>query len=246
MQFQTKKGVVYQVKFDPADKADEKKFPAAPVDNNNYFEGNTVNIDTAYGRNPIDDPDNGGTWTFDGWYHGEDKVGNTLTMGDNNILLVGTWKFTPYPTRVLTIQKTVSGNMQDVNKAFAFTVKSDDKDMTYNGNTGKEFTFELKKDQSVTITVPVSAKVTVTENRYEYVQSIGSGTTIPETDRESVTDGIKFTMPDADSILIFNNDKNITVDTGILLDSLPYVLILVLVGVGAVLFVKKRHGRDDD
>ena len=243
VRFATKKGVVYQVKFDPDDKADKTEFPAAPVDNDNYFEGDSVSVNTTYNSEPVDDPVNGGTWTFDGWYHGTEKVGQTLTMGTDNILLVGTWTFTPYPTHVLTIRKTVSGNMQDVNKAFAFTVTAD-KDMTYGEQSGRSFNFNLKKDESVTITVPVGAVVTVTEDRGGYVRTIGYGTTV--TDCTEVTDGVQFTMPGAESLLIFNNDKNITVDTGILLDSLPYVLILVLVGVGAVLFVKKRHNRDDD
>lgn len=247
--FATKKGVLYTLQYDcPAGITPPSTIPAAPVDNDSYFTGKDVEV-KEYNRKAIDDPINQGTWTFTGWECGDKRdlqAGDKVQMTGDSLLFTGTWKFTPYPTHVLTIQKTVSGNMQDANKAFAFTIRSDDKDMTYNGNTGKEFIFDLRKDQSVTITVPVGANVTVTENRNGYVQSIGSGTTIPETNREPVTDGIKFTMPDADSILVFNNDKNITVDTGILLDSLPYVLILVLVGVGAVLFVKKRHGRDDD
>lgn len=60
-------------------------------------------------------------------------------------------------------------------------------------------------------------------------------------------DGIfKFTMPEEDGKLVINNDKTVTVDTGVLLDTLPYILILGVVAVGAVLLIKRRRKRDDD
>lgn len=243
--FASKQGVVYQVKFDPADKADTDKFPTTPVDSQTYFQGDVVTVDTTYNKNPVDDPVNKGTWTFDGWYHGDEKVGDTLTMGTSNILLVGTWKFTPYPNADLTIRKTVSGNMQDTNKEFAFTVTAD-KAMAYNGEEKTTFTFNLKKDEEVVISVPVGATVTISEDASGYTYSIGSGTTITGYSELVSGNGIQFTMPNDASIVVFNNAKDITIDTGVILDTIPYVLILAVVVIGVVVLAKRRRNRDDD
>lgn|GEM_PF-5194679 len=243
--FATKQGVVYAVTFDPADKADITKFPTTPVDSNTYFEGSTVTVDKDYNRTPVDDPVNKGTWTFDGWYHGEEKVGETLTMGTSSILLTGKWTFTPYPNADLTIKKTVSGNMQDSNKEFTFTITAD-KAMTYDGQEDTTFTFNLKKNEEKVISVPVGATVTVSEDADGYTYSIGSGTTITGyTDLKS-GNGISFTMPNDASKVVFNNAKDITVDTGVILDTLPYVLILAVVVIGVVVLIKRRRNRDDD
>lgn len=248
-QFASKQGVLYIVNFDPADKADITKFPETPVDNNIYFEKDLVTVETTYKKDPVDDPENGGTWEFDGWYYNEKKVTEpTIVMGKEAISLKGTWKFVPY----LTIKKTVSGNMQDSGKKFTFTISAD-KDMTYSKVTedgqvtkvtSKEIKIDLGKDQEVTISVPRGATVTVSEDASGYTYSIGKDTTIVS--YENVENGIKFTMPDKGSIVVFNNDKSITLDTGIVLDTLPYIVILILVAGGAVLLFKKRQDREDD
>lgn len=247
--FATKQGVVYQVKFDPADKADPTKFPTTPVDDGEYFQDNTVTVDSSYKTDPVDDPTNGGTWTFTGWKvngEGEDKnAGDTVTMGTEKILFVGTWTFTPYPNADLTIRKTVSGNMQDPEKAFAFTVTAD-KAMTYNEEEKTSFTFNLKKGEEVVISVPIGATVTVSEDASGYTYSIGSGTTITGYTNLTSGNGISFTMPSSNSTVVFNNEKNITIDTGVILDTLPYVLILAAVVVGAAVMMKQRRNRSED
>lgn len=144
-------------------------------------------------------------------------------------------KFVPANFK-LTIQKTVSGNMYDANKEFTFTVEYDGKEAE---------TFKLKKDGTYTIEgIPVGVTVTVSEapDGYTYsCVSITEGVT-----KEDTTNGISFTMPAQDVTVVINNEKNVTVDTGILLDTLPYILILAVVAVGAVLLIKKRRNRDDD
>lgn len=249
-QFASKQGVLYIVNFDPADKADITKFPETPVDNNIYFEEESVTVETTYGEAPVDDSENGGTWVFDGWYYNEKKVTEpTIVMGKKSILLEGTWTFVPN----LTIKKTVSGNMQDPEEKFEFTIRAD-KDMTYSkvdedGKvtkvTSNEIEIDLGKDQEVTISVPIGATVTVSENASGYTYSIvKEETTIGSW--KDVENGIEFTMPDKGSTVVFNNDKSITLDTGIVLDTLPYIVILILVAGGAVLLFKKRQDREDD
>lgn len=155
--------------------------------------------------------------------------------------------------KVLTIKKTLSGNMYDAWKTFAFTISSD-LDMkwtTASGEqTGKTITVSLGKNQSTAegeatvwdIKIPAGATVTVTEDAGDYTQTI---TGQPE-GAAAVTGGISFTMPSANTTVIFDNEKDIVPDTGVVLDTLPYVMILALVAAGAVIFMRKRGRRADD
>lgn len=145
--------------------------------------------------------------------------------------------------RNLTVKKTVSGNMYDADKEFTFTVTAD-KDLTYGETTGRTITFNLKKDEEATITVPVGAVVNVTENPDGYIYSFVSIT--DGVMKGDITNGVSFTMPAENVTVVINNNKNITVDTGIYLETLPYILILGVVAVGVVLMIKKRKNRDDD
>lgn len=254
-EFASKQGVVYTLNYSAPEKISKEQYPdaikTAPIDENEYFSGDEVSVIT-YGTEPVNDLVNGGTWEFDGWYLDGEKTGDTVTMVNQKLLLKGTWTFKEYPNANLTIKKTVSGNMQDPEKEFAFTIIAD-KDMTYSTVTEdgtvtkvtvKEIKINLKKDQEVTISVPRGATVTVSEDASGYTYSIGKDTTIVID--EEFENGIKFTMPNEDSTVVFNNDKSITLDTGIVLDTLPYIVILILVAGGAVLLFKKRQDREDD
>lgn len=160
----------------------------------------------------------------------------SITLDKDETTLYAIWKLN---TVELTIQKTVSGNMYNANDVFSFTLR-------YGENPE---TFTLKGGESKTFQVPVGAEVTVTEDLTKsngYIPSNGTGTTVtlPAT---SERDGMfKFTMPEQDGKLVINNDKTVTVDTGVLLDTLPYILILGVVAVGAILLIKRRRNRDDD
>lgn len=160
----------------------------------------------------------------------------SITLNKDETNLYAIWKLN---TVELTIQKTVSGNMYNANDVFSFTLH-------YGENPE---TFTLKGGESKTFQVPVGAEVTVTEDLKKsngYIPSNGTGTTVKLT-AASEKDGIfKFTMPEKDGKLVINNDKTVTVDTGVLLDTLPYILILGVVAVGAVLLIKRRRKRDDD
>lgn len=182
-------------------------------------------------------------YTLLGWDENQYATTPTYQLGQGNITLnkdvttlYAIWKLN---TVELTIQKTVSGNMYNANDEFSFTLAYD----------GKSETFTLKGGESKTFQVPVGAEVTVTEDLTKsngYIPSNGTGTTVTLT-AASEQDGIfEFTMPEQDGKLVINNDKTVTVDTGVLLDTLPYILILGVVAVGAILLIKRRRKRDDD
>ena len=200
-------------------------------------------------------------YVFDGWsvtwYNNctvrdqKDSVGNNKTMTFSDMYLEGTvaaganvqlptnvkltakWK--KVPTQILTIQKTVSGNMADMTKAFAFTV-------TVNGTQSQ---FTLKANETKTINVQPGAKVIVAEEPDGYTNTIGSTTpsslayTVGE-DKKSIS----FEMPNEAVTVVINNEKTATIDTGIGLDTFPYILILGLVACGGVLTLRKRRSQN--
>ncbi len=190
-----------------------------------------------------------GYYTSPDFEEGTEWNGIGMPLNENRTVYI---KIVPQD-KVLTIKKTLSGNMYDASKTFAFTISSD-LDMkwtTASGEqTGKTITVSLGKDQSTAageaavwdIKIPAGAAVTVTEDAGDYTQTI---TGQPE-GAAAVTGGISFTMPSADTTVIFDNEKDIVPDTGVVLDTLPYVMILALVAAGAVIFVRKRGRRADD
>ena len=182
-------------------------------------------------------------YTLLGWDKNPNATTPTYQLGQGNITLsedvtnlYAIWKLNMVE---LTIEKTVSGNMYNTDDVFSFTLAYD----------GKSETFTLKSGESKTFQVPVGAEVTVTEdltNSNGYIPSNGSGTTVTLTTVLGADGIFTFTMPEENGKLVINNDKTVTIDTGILLDTLPYILILGVVAVGAVLMIRKRRNRDDD
>lgn len=186
-------------------------------------------------------------YTLLGWDENPDATTPTYQLGQGSITLdknvttlYAIWKLN---TVELTIQKTVSGNMYNANDVFSFTL-----DYGENSKTFTE-TFTLKGGESKTFQVPVRAEVTVTEDLTKsngYIPSNGTGTTVTLTAGPEKDGIFKFTMPEQDGKLVINNDKTVQIDTGISLETVPYILILAVVVVGAILLIKRRRKRDDD
>ena len=238
-----KNTVEYVLKYENADGITE--YPEAikesgkPEDITGVYSGTTVNVDTIYGTEEVDDPTNHGTWAFDGWYKGNDKV-TSFTMGDSHVKLKGTWTFTPYPNADLTITKTLSGNMYDSSAKFTFKVT-----YTKDGETKTE-TVELGKDETCgAISIPVGATVTITEDSKGYVLSVKEAKSGDSNlEYTKIDSGITFTMPSDAVSVVIDNSKNVTVDTGVILDTLPYILILAVVIIGGVLLISRRRNHD--
>ena len=161
--------------------------------------------------------------------------------------------FVNHRTTQVAVSKTVSGNMGDQSKEFTFTATLSGEGYSFNGvtysiNNGEaqsagtetECTFNLKHGDSITfIDLPIGATFTVTETSYS---ESGYVTTV---DGETGSSKV-ITLAETNSNIAFVNTKDVTIDTGVLLDTLPYILILGVVAVGAVLLIKRRRNRDDD
>lgn len=170
----------------------------------------------------------------------EGSIATIESIGSNGATIVFT---NTRKTGGLTVAKVVSGNMGDREKEFDFTYS-----YVLNGET-KTGPFTLSNGQSWEglANLPYETVVTITEADYGAGQG-GYTTTYKVGDGETVSGSTAaVTIDDSIQSLTFTNTKDVIPDTGVLLDSLPYVLILAaVVIVGAAVVVRRRRGRDDD
>ncbi len=155
-----------------------------------------------------------------------------------------------YTAGALQITKTVTGNLGDKTKYFEFKVKLTGESGktyaetyavtggSYDGNPasvkiGTETTFKLKDGDTIKIAnLPAGVTYTVTETAATGYTTTKSG------DTGSITDKVETAA--------FTNEREEQIDTGIRLDSLPYLMLLAIAGAGVVAFaVRKRSLRED-
>lgn len=151
----------------------------------------------------------------------------------------------------VVLGKVVDGNMGSWSKIFTFSVY-----YTVDNVKTELSPVTLSHNQTATLpNIPIGATITITESDYDsYTPSwvagvtaaTGTASALKEAISGSDTSGFTATATVAESgtTIIFTNVNEVTVDTGILLDSLPYVLILALVAVALVVWFIRRR-RDD-
>lgn len=160
--------------------------------------------------------------------------------------------------------------------AFSATVTNGGDDITSqidavdeNGSKVVLSSFKLKHNQKITLKdVPVGATVTVTEIApgahykvtatgytgeqdgsnnvsftYIAVKSADAVETASETGAETAMAVV--TAVDADDIVVTNH-ATLKPDTGVLLDTLPYIVILAVVAGGVALLMLRKHRKEDD
>ena len=163
-----------------------------------------------------------------------------------------------YKANELEVSKDVTGNLGDKEKLFqfhvTFTKKSTEdapKLIKYEDAAGKHtiafgtngkatVDFKLKDDSELHFTnIPEGVSYTVWEDSYAtdgYKTYIGSET---EDNEDSSAEGTATTEKAA---VAFINHKGGDVDTGVILDNAPYILMLAVVAGGAMtLVIKKRR-----
>ena len=229
------------------------KVIARPIDIEHYYKGDPVEVDKEYPGSEVVDTANGGVWTFDGWYLG-DVLTTVTVMGEEPLTFTGTWTFTRTVT-TLTVSKKVTGLLGDRHKEFEFTVdfgSSDTSNIEYsiNGSENVKWsgtTITLKHNDTVVFyNVPYNANVRVSEavyddytTAYEYYTTDGEKT-------EPLSGNEVLAVMDGAKTIDFTNDCTVEPDMGVLLDTLPYILILgVVVGGAVLLFVRKRKHDDE-
>ncbi|MDO4459767.1 MAG: DUF5979 domain-containing protein, partial [Clostridia bacterium] len=135
----------------------------------------------------------------------------------------------------VTVTKTVTGNMADMNRQFAFTYSVNGGESTgfSLGNNGEQVIGKLKSGD----------KVTVTETE---ANTDGYITTAVIGDSE-YSNGSELEIT-ADTTIEYTNKKEVVTPTGVHLDSMPYILMAIgitLMGAFGIM-MKLRKRREDD
>lgn len=210
---------------------------------------------------PLTKPTADGTiYKFYGWYTNQDCTADSKFDFDEDTIAEDTTFYAKYvpASANLTISKTVTGKLGDTNKAFTFTITKADGTAANITNTNIEISeadrakvewkgngqFTLKDGASITFKNLPSGQYKVVEDnysgeKYETSYVVDSGT--PENRREaSVTIGT-----DAKTIA-FTNNCTLQPDLGVLLDTLPYIVILAVVAGGVALLMLRKRRKEDD
>lgn len=200
----------------------------------------------------------GTVYKFEGWYTDQNFTpASKFDFTEDTISADTTFyaKYVPASAN-LTVTKTVTGKLGDTNKAFTFTITKDGKPVNnitednieardgaqwLNDGNGK---FTLKDGASIIFKNLPSGQYKVVEDdyigeKYETSYVVDSGT--PENGQEAtVTIGTDAKRID------FTNHRTLEPDLGVLLDTLPYIVILAVVAGGVALLMLRKHRKEDD
>lgn len=202
----------------------------------------------------------GTVYKFEGWYTDKNFTpASKFDFTEDTISADTTFyaKYVPASAN-LTVTKTVTGKLGDTNKAFTFTITKADGTAANITDANVEISeadsakvewlrdgkFTLKDGASIIFKNLPSGQYKVVEDnysgeKYETSYVVDSGT--PENRREaSVTIGT-----DAKTIA-FTNNCTLQPDLGVLLDTLPYIVILAVVAGGVALLMLRKRRKEDD
>ncbi len=150
-------------------------------------------------------------------------------------------------TTDIIVKKVVKGNFGDETRNFNIAVTYRDAD-----NTVQETTLNLKNNETGTIqNVYIGSTISLTE---QFDSSDYDGYSVSAVYGDSQQSGpsdMTFTVTTtenaADNVITVTNSKTVIPDTGINMDSLPYIVLVVIVVAGVVLLlVFRRRRRSED
>lgn len=210
---------------------------------------------------PLTKPAADGTvYKFEGWYTDKNFTPESKFDFTADTISADTTFYAKYvpASANLTVTKTVTGKLGDTNKAFTFqildasgnpvTLTTGNYEFSNtNGallNDGTDGKFTLKDGASITFKNLPSGQYKVVEDnysgeKYETSYVVDSGTPV-NGQEASVTIGT-----DAKQIN-FTNHRTLEPDLGVLLDTLPYIVILAVVAGGVALLMLRKHRKEDD
>ena len=208
---------------------------------------------------PLTKPTADGTiYKFYGWYTNQDCTADSKFDFDEDTIAEDTTFYAKYvpASANLTISKTVTGKLGDTNKAFTFTITKADGTAANITNTNFEISeadrakvewkgngqFTLKDGASITFKNLPSGEYKVIEDSYtHYETSYVVDSKTPENGQEA-----RVTIGTDAKTLAFTNHCTLFPDTGVLLDTLPYIVILAVVAGGVALLMLRKHRKEDD
>lgn len=208
---------------------------------------------------PLTKPTADGTiYKFYGWYTNQDCTADSKFDFDEDTIAEDTTFYAKYvpASANLTISKTVTGKLGDTNKAFIFTITKADGTAANITNTNIEISeadrakvewkgngqFTLKDGASITFKNLPSGEYKVIEDSYtHYETSYVVDSKTPENGQEA-----RVTIGTDAKTLAFTNHCTLFPDTGVLLDTLPYIVILAVVAGGVALLMLRKRRKEDD
>lgn len=202
----------------------------------------------------------GTVYTFKGWYTDEnctreaDFVNGTIST-DTTFYA----KYVPASAN-LTVTKTVTGKLGDTNKAFTFTITKADGTSANITDANVEISeadsakvewlrngkFTLKDGASITFKNLPSGEYKILEEdytgeKYETSWQIGTDGEVQEKNSTATV-----TIGTTEQTVHFTNHRTLEPDLGVLLDTLPYIVILAVVAGGVALLMLRKHRKEDD
>lgn len=200
------------------------------------------------------------TYRLYGWYTDEACTNEfdfaTMTIHTDTTFYA---KYVPASAN-LTVTKTVTGKLGDTNKAFTFQILDASgnsvKLTTGNyefGNTngallndGADGKFTLKDGASITFKNLPSGEYKIVEDdyigeKYETSWQIGTDGDVHKKNRTATV-----TIDTTEQTVHFTNHRTLEPDLGVLLDTLPYLVILAVVAGGVALLMLRKHRKEDD
>lgn len=202
----------------------------------------------------------GTVYTFKGWYTDE----NCTQKADfvNGTISADTTFYAKYvpASANLTVTKTVTGKLGDTNKAFTFTITKADGTSANITDANVEISeadsakvewlrngkFTLKDGASIIFENLPSGEYKVIEEDYsgeKYDTSWQIGTDGEVYEKNSTA---TVTIGTTEQTVHFTNHRTLEPDLGVLLDTLPYIVILAVVAGGVALLMLRKRRKEDD
>lgn len=205
----------------------------------------------------------GTVYKFEGWYTDKNFTpASKFDFTEDTISADTTFyaKYVPASAN-LTVTKTVTGKLGDTNKAFTFTITKADGTAVNIASANIEISdadstkvewkdngqFTLKDRASITFKNLPSGEYKIVEDdyigeKYETSWQIGTDGKVYEKNRTATV-----TIGTTEQTVHFtNNHRTLEPDLGVLLDTLPYIVILAVVAGGVALLMLRKHRKEDD
>lgn len=204
----------------------------------------------------------GTVYKFEGWYTDKNFTpASKFDFTEDTISADTTFyaKYVPASAN-LTVTKTVTGKLGDTNKAFTFTIIKADGTAVNIASANIEISdadstkvewkdngqFTLKDRASITFKNLPSGEYKIVEDdyigeKYETSWQIGTDGKVYEKNRTATV-----TIGTTEQTVHFTNHRTLEPDLGVLLDTLPYIVILAVVAGGVALLMLRKRRKEDD
>lgn len=151
-----------------------------------------------------------------------------------------------YDSGSLKVTKKITGNNATMSDEFDFTITftaddgvnftnaitSNNANGAWDENNANVYKIKLGDNGTVTLSyIPAGVKFEVTEDKGDYDQTVAWATGNDKKADANETESVVFT----------NNRDYSNIDTGVITESAPYILLIAVCAVAAVLFVTKRR-----